>query len=240
MQLRIYHTVNEGLYLWNGKSGLLIDALHRGKRLGFSDTPERYIWMMRHEKNFFTKPNDLLFTHLHEDHFDPELVDDFLERYPDRIVYAPGLDRNNVQPVVLEHGIARLQIEEYEIYAFSTEHDGQAYVDCPHCSYLIRCGDECIWISGDAKLDVSLAGKIQRYASCQNCISDAFVMIYQISSRSGRDFLKALAPERIWLYHLPYETDDIYHYHAAAKQKCRQCEQEGLAVRIALPDSYID
>lgn len=47
MRLQIYHTVNSGLYLWNGKSGLLIDALHGGKGTGFSDTPDRYIQMMK-------------------------------------------------------------------------------------------------------------------------------------------------------------------------------------------------
>ena len=37
MELQIYHSVNEGLYLWNGTSGLLIDGLHRGREIGFSE-----------------------------------------------------------------------------------------------------------------------------------------------------------------------------------------------------------
>ena len=89
-------------------------------------------------KELFAKPNDLLFTHIHEDHYDQALVDEFQQRYPGRIVYAPGLDKDNIQPVVLEHGIARMQIEEYEVYAFTTVHDGKIYEDEPHCSYLIR------------------------------------------------------------------------------------------------------
>ena len=64
MELQIYHSVNEGLYLWNGTSGLLIDGLHRGREIGFSDTSEQYICMMRQGRSFFAKPNDLLFTHI--------------------------------------------------------------------------------------------------------------------------------------------------------------------------------
>ena len=60
--------------------------------------------MMRQGRSFFAKPNDLLFTHIHEDHYDQTLVNEFQQRYPGRIVYAPGLDKDNIQPVVLEHG----------------------------------------------------------------------------------------------------------------------------------------
>ena len=45
--------------------------------------------MMRQGRSFFAKPNDLLFTHIHEDHYDQALVDEFQQRYPGRIVYAP-------------------------------------------------------------------------------------------------------------------------------------------------------
>ena len=92
MELQIYHSVNEGLYLWNGTSGLLIDGLHRGREIGFSDTSEQYICMMRQGRSFFAKPNDLLFTHIHEDHYDPACHQwtSFSKRYPGRIVYAPG------------------------------------------------------------------------------------------------------------------------------------------------------
>ncbi len=239
MELQIYHSVNEGLYLWNGTSGLLIDGLHRGKDTGFSNTPERYIRMMRQEKSFFAKPNDLLFTHTHEDHYDRALVDEFMQKYPKRIVYAPGLDRNNIQPVVLEQGIARMQMEDYEVYAFTTVHDGKIYEDEPHCSYLVHWHECWIWISGDAVLAPELVDRIRIYAG-KNRIGKAFVMVYQISSESGKAFLKKLAPEQIRLYHLPYPEDDRYHFRNLAEQKCRQCEAEGLPVEMIASDSFID
>ena len=239
MELQIYHSVNEGLYLWNGTSGLLIDGLHRGRGIGFSDTSEQYICMMRQGRSFFAKPNDLLFTHIHEDHYDQALVDEFQQRYPGRIVYAPGLDKDNIQPVVLEHGIARMQIEEYEVYAVTTVHDGKIYEDEPHCSYLIRWKNRWIWVSGDAILVPELADRIRTYTGRDN-VWKAFVMVYQISSESGKAFLKKLAPEQICLYHLPYPEDDRYHFCNLAEQKRRQCKAEGLPVKMIESDSFID
>ena len=55
MKLQIFHTVNAGLYFWNGNSGLLIDGLHTGKGAGFSNTADRYIRMMEKGESFFGK-----------------------------------------------------------------------------------------------------------------------------------------------------------------------------------------
>lgn len=238
MNLQIYHTVNEGLYLWNGETGLLIDALHRGRGSGFSDTSDVYIRRMEQKKSFFQKPNDLLFTHTHGDHYDETLTDCFLKLYPGRHLFAPGLDRNNIQPVVLEEGVARMQMESYEIYVFTTEHDGLRFADYPHCSYLIRWEDTWIWVSGDARLTPILAEKIARYTRGDK-IEKVFVMVYQIAAKDGRDFLRKLSPKEIILYHLPYPEDDCYHFHKTAEQMCRKCEAEGIRVRTAETDRFI-
>ena len=64
------------------------------------------------------------------------------------------------------------------------------------------------------------------------------VMVYQISSESGKAFLKKLAPEQICLYHLPYPEDDRYHFCNLAEQKCRQCKAEGLPMKMIASDSF--
>jgi L-ascorbate metabolism protein UlaG (beta-lactamase superfamily) len=239
MKLRIYHTVNEGLYIWNGKSGLLIDALHGGREAGFSATPDRYIQMMRKRQGFFGQSNDLLFTHTHGDHYDPQLVREFLEINPDSSIYAPGLDSSNMQPVVLEEGIGRLQIREYTIYVVTTEHDGKQYAGYPHVSYLICWEGQSLWISGDALLVPELAERI-RQVSGQTRVDAAFVMIYQAGSKEGRTFLEQLSPERIYLYHLPYAEEDPYHYHRTAGLVVEKCKRKNLSVTILQPDHFIE
>lgn len=238
MKLQIYHTVNAGLYIWNGKSGLLVDALHGGKNLGFSDTPDRYVQMMERKESFFGQQNDLLFTHTHEDHYDPKLAERFLEMNPDSFIYGPGLDRSNVQPVVLETGSGLIQIRDYTIYTFKTEHDGKPYAGCPHCSYLVQFGGQCLWISGDAVLEASLADQVKAVCGGRQ-VDAAFVMVYQIGSKAGKEFLEKLSPNTSYLYHLPYKEDDVHNYYRLAQAVTERRSREGVHVTIPFPDSFI-
>lgn len=238
MKLQIYHTVNAGLYLWNGRSGLLIDALHGGKGVGFSDTSGRYVRMMQRKEAFFGQTNDLLFTHMHEDHYDEGLVKEFLELNPDSLVYGPGLDKSNIRPIPLEQGIGRLSIRDYTIYTYKTRHDGKAFAGCPHDSYLIEAGGELLWIGGDAALEVSLAEKVKK--SCKGRrLTLAFAMVYQIESRQGIEFLREVSSEKIYLYHLPYREDDCFHYYHMAEQALERCGQKGLDVILLKQDSFV-
>ncbi len=237
MELQIFHTVNAGLYLWNGHSGLLIDSLHAGRDAGFSNTANQYIRMMEKGESFFGKTNDLLFTHTHGDHYDGALVKRFLERYPDSLIYGPGLDRSRVQSVLLEKGVWRFQMRNYIIYAFATEHDGKIYADVPHYSYLVQSGRKRVWISGDAILTRPLADKVKGLCG-EGCYA-AFVMVYQPGSRSGREFLRTFSPEQIYLYHLPYREDDNFHYYRMAEDIMSQCAKEGIVINRLHPDSFI-
>ena len=238
MKLQIYHTVNAGLYLWNGRSGLLIDALHGGKRVGFSDTPQKYIGMMRRKEQFFRQDNDLLFTHTHEDHYDGELVQEFLVRNPDSLIYAPGLDRSKVQSVLLEKNIRRIRMRDYIIYAFSTEHDGKKFAGEPHNSYLVCSGEQSLWVGGDAVLYPEFFDQVKGVFP-DGRICAAFVMVYQLGGRHGREFLRRLSPERLYLYHLPYPEDDVFLYCRMAEDMMARCGQEGLPVRKLSADTFL-
>ncbi|MCI8940937.1 MAG: hypothetical protein HFH12_13270 [Dorea sp.] len=239
MKLQIYHTVNAGLYLWNGKTGLLIDGLHTGKEAGFSDTPERYIRMMEERKGFFGQTNDLLFTHTHRDHYNKGLTEKFLEKNPDSFIYGPGLDRNRVQSVLLEKGVFEARLRDYIIYAFETRHDGKDYAWVPHYSYLIQAGEKRLWISGDAALTPFLAEQVKALCGGAGCYA-AFVMVYQPGSRSGRKFLQSLLPENIYLYHLPYREEDGFHYYRMAETVTDKCRKEGIRIKRLRKDSFIE
>lgn len=236
MRMRIFHTVNAALYLWNGKSGLLIDALHRGREYGFSDTPERYVRMLERGEGFFSQAGDILLTHTHPDHYDAELVEEFLRRHPDSAIYAPGLDRSSLKPVILETGVFLLRIRKYEIFAFSTVHDGAGFEHCPHCSYLIRWNGQSLWVSGDALLEPALAEKVRRRNGGKGPDA-AFAMVYQVGRTQGERFLRALEPGKLWLYHLPYQEDDVYGYRRMAEDIVARCTRRGLEVRILPEDS---
>lgn len=238
MKLQIYHTVNSGLYFWNGKSGLLIDGLHTGKEAGFSNTAERYIQMIEKKEGFFGQMNDLLFTHTHRDHYNKKLADRFLERNPDSFIYGPGLDKKRVQSVLLEKGIWQIRMRDYIIYVFETKHDGKIYEEVPHYSYLVQAGGQRLWVGGDAILMPALADKVKDLCASAGCYA-AFVMVYQPGSRLGREFLRNLLPENIYLYHLPYREEDGFCYYHMAECVTDKCRKEGIVIKRLDLDSFI-
>ena len=236
MKLKIFHSVNAGLYLWDGKSGLLIDFLHGGKELGFSDT--KYADAMRNKQFYFRHSNDLLFTHFHGDHYDEKLVNEFLERTPGACLFGPGKHTENVNPVFLDEGVLEVQIQDYKIICFSTIHDGKQYEDVPHYSYLIQNGGDSVWVSGDASLDESVAEKMLPYN--QGKAPDAaFFIVYQIGCEAGRGFLKYLTESTLFLYHLPYKSDDVYRFRIMGERLLKRCEKIGCKVNILKHDDFI-
>lgn len=86
--------------------------------------------------------------------------------------------------------------------------------------------DRWSWVSGDAILVPELADRIRTYTGQDN-VWKAFVMVYQISSESGKAFLKKLAPEQICLYHLPYPEDDRYHFCNLQSRNAGSAKQKG-------------
>ena len=188
MKLQIFHTVNAGLYIWNGMSGLLVDALHGGSSDGFSDTREEYLSLMRNRKSFFGQTNDVLLTHLHPDHYDAALTEEYLELYPDSRIYGPGLPASNVWAEESEPGIWRLSMRGYTIHAFRTLHDGKPYEGESHLSYLITSNGQNLWISGDAVFTSEDVERVNRIAG-EREIDAAFVMVYQIGNRARQQIL---------------------------------------------------
>lgn len=107
------------------------------------------------------------------------------------------------------------------ILARDTRHDGARYREDPHQSYLIRMGGERFFVAGDAALRRADAADFAGFYP--EPVSAAFCNLYQLASPEGLDFLRALAPERIFLYHLPFQADDRYHYRQLARQAARAC-----------------
>ena len=88
-------------------------------------------------------------------------------------------------------------------------------------------------------LDASLAKKVKK--SCkEKRIDKAFVMVYQIESRQGTDFLRELCPEHIYLYHLPYLEDDRFHYYRMVDQALGRRRQEKITVALLKLDSFVE
>lgn len=237
MKPDVFGTVNAGLYFWNGKTGLFIDAIHKGKEIGFSDTPEEIIDQMINHKGIFGRKNDYLFTHTHEDHFDKELLNICRQEYPDCFISGPDEGMSNLTPVIVQDGVYELRIRDYHIWVFRTQHDGKQFCDCVCYAYLVEADNNNCLVCSDAILNMELLWRIRN--RCVGKVDKIFLNLYQLSSKVGRNFLHVLDPGELWLYHLPYKQDDLYHYWKLAAECTNRYAGEIQNVKVAHPMSKL-
>ena len=201
MHTAMFHSVNSGLFFCDGKNGLLVDGIHQGREEGCSPMPDFLSLQLRKNTGLFAHLTGVLFTHLHHDHYDEEGLESLLHGRPDLPVYGPRLRRGGALVRPIRANLRTVRMGGAYILARDTRHDGARYREDPHQSYLIRMGGERFFVA----------------------VSAAFCNLYQLASPEGLDFLRALAPERIFLYHLPFQADDRYHYRQLARQAARAC-----------------
>lgn len=233
MACRVFYTVNAGLYVQSDTHGLLIDGLH-GTEGGFSLTPPALTAQLLARTGMFSGTVDLAFTHLHGDHFDKGLLQEFLQHRACPRVYAPEPSVSNVSTKSLAKGIECADMGDISVKAFSTVHDGAPFAHQPHRLLCLQTqGKQCV-ICGDAILEPLLAKWIQMFCASQT--NAVFVNVYQLASESGMEFLRTLSPEHVFLYHLPFPEDDVYNYRNMAKSiAVRQGDVLGKQIQILEP-----
>ena len=237
MKTKIFHSANAGLYFWDGTLGLLVDGLYRGYSVGFSDLPPSMEHAARSGTGCFARLDGLLFTHLHPDHFDRELAQ-LVWRRGDLPVCAPELDHpaGMLRPICA--GTARLRIQHTYILARASVHDGPLFRDVPHRSYLLHTREENFFLAGDAILEPADAEFFRGYYG--GGITAAFVNLYQAVSPGGQDFLRRLAPQRIFLYHLPLPKDDRNNFWKLAEQAARDFPRDLPSLTILEQMAWVD
>ena len=218
MDIQIFHTVNSGLFLWDGKSGILVDGIHEGKTVGFSMMAEKWKNDLRHRTGLFQYTDGLLFTHYHPDHYEKVGVRRLTHSSNPPAFYAPGWSHGCRQIISLNAHMYHLTMGTAEIIAKDTLHDGEQFKNDRHQSFIICMNHTKLFIAGDAKLTLQDARDFQQ--KCHGNIDAAFVNLYQLTDPDAQECLRALHPSRIFLEHLPFKDDDQFHYGSLAKQVC--------------------
>ena len=238
MTTAIFHSVNAGLYFWNGGKGVLVDGIHRGIDEGLSLMPEFLLMQLRQRSGLFAHLDALVFTHLHPDHYDRDLVAQLLRGQPQLPVLGPGLQRGEALVRPIKPGLRQARANGIYLLAEDTEHDGAAFQGTPHQSYLLYLNGECFFIAGDAVLHPEDAVDLRSFYGVP--IAAAFLNLYQLGSPEGQDFVRLLAPERVFLYHLPFAPDDICHYRQLARQVLKRCPADLPPVERLAHMSWVD
>lgn len=233
----LFHTVNAGLYVRSGDRGLLIDAFHNDGRAGFSSTPKAVLRQMTAHTGIFTCQNDLVFTHLHGDHFDSKLVRRVYSEYPGVRICAPGIDGGGAASAKLQDGVVWTDLGEIQLALIPSIHEGAEYVDQPHNMILVQAGTYHCLACGDALLDEKLAEKVN--ALFMGRINSVFVNPFQLIRPEGQAFLRCLSPDSTWMYHLPFPEDDVYLYRKIAQTAIQRLPKSVNAVEILEPMQFI-
>lgn len=216
MNLSIFHSVNSGLYLWDGNHGLLIDGIHDGIDQGLSPMPEALVNQLETHSGLFAHTDGILFTHLHSDHFLHSALTRLLDRSDNFSVYGPNLPENQARIRPIRPGLSQIRMSSAKILAQNTTHDAKQFQNTPHCSYLVQMGGDVIFIAGDAVLSPKDASDFSQFYPQE--IDAAFCNVFQFISLSCLDFLRILQPKRLFLYHLPHKKDDRFMYHSLVKR----------------------
>ncbi len=160
----------------------------------------------------------VLFTHLHKDHFSPELTWEFLRRHTIKGLILPCSGRLELQSFfsdLQEVGIpcAVLTRDTFKtvfhlssgvrISAFRTLHLGENYHDVLHFCYLIACGEKKLLFTADADYTrerFSFLGAERLHAAFVNPL-----LFCDLQRR--RFFHGTLSADAVVVYHLPLSAE---------------------------------
>lgn len=225
--MTVFYTVNTGVCLQNESGMIIIDAIHQGKDVGFSNMPEMLWQKLR-------QPLLSLWTHLHPDHFDAKGADCLAEMLPEAMLWAPEYVGTNVTPQKIAEGIIAIQQGTMTVYLIKAVHDGRKFAEVPLYVPVVTDGRQCCVLATDALITETLIRKI-RFV-CPQIIDSLFINLYQWGSKEQRRLLLTLPSKQIYLYHLPFPEDDSLHWKEWAQKLITQAN-ETREVKI-LPPLY--
>ncbi len=210
--LDIFYSVNASLYLTNGRTALLIDGIHNGRAEGFSAMPEGMMDRIMDGTGMFERLDGLLFTHLHQDHYDETAVRAVMARRPELALWGPQMEPRGLSDQRDIPGGEEFRIGDFRIFAYQTDHSGKVFADEVHYSFLIRdeWSGEQIFVGGDAVFSPELAERVTEDAGGAGTVDAAVLMIYQLIEKPSIAFLTRLAPKRLLMYHHPLKEDPAY------------------------------
>ena len=185
------------------------------------------------------KPDILIFTHEHADHFCADYVKEAWEQNPALHIYST----KNTVDVLKENGIPMqnlhcvgdaevLDIDALQFGFLYTTHEGEQYSDIPNLTLLIKNEDKHLVVTGDAMPCQEL---FERIATWSSHIDWFFAPFPYVGLRSTRKLMKEyLDIENIFVLHQPRPEADVQNWVANTKRVCESAK-DGLPAPI-FPD----
>lgn len=203
-------SVNAGISLYTEGLKIWVDALHDRKVPGFSTlTPE--LRDMLFDAAAFQNPDVIAFTHCHPDHFSETLCQEAVCRFPKARLILP--ERRFPNQLLLRGGEVIVPAGERRLTFRKLTHEGPEYAEVLHYGLMIEDGGENILVLGDCALQ---GGELETWIAGRP-LDTVFAPFPWLTLPGPRAFLsRVLRPRHLFLYHLPLEKDDDWHYRRAA------------------------
>lgn len=219
--LHIRYTVNCSLLLWTDHTKILVDGIHGSAGL-FSEMSEQTVQSLTDG----TAPCDgidwLIFTHGHADHFDWKQTQRFMKTHHiDGIALPPesgytdccltdieealeGRETRFLHAPLKKWQTDTFRAGDFEVTQICVPHSGKEYHGIRNTTLMIRAGETQIYIGGDG----DYADKAHRDVLAGSKIDYAFFNPFYQLFYTGRKMVESLDIGKVFIYHLPYPSDD--------------------------------
>ena len=240
-------SANAGISITFGGKRIWVDALHKapaGTPDGYSHvTPE--MWQQMQSDDAFADPDIICFTHLHPDHYSEEMMLQAATTYSKAGLILPeGISTLNGKPktqngrpntLLLTGRQVVLRSDDLTMRFVRLPHEGAHYRDVVMYGLILSAGGKSILIGSDCETaSERLIDFLQSGLKSQSDLKQspelqagvridlAILPFPWITLRKGRAFLEErLQPKHLFLYHLPFEEDDINGYREATQRALR-------------------
>ena len=213
---QITYVGNMGVLIENETLGILIDGLHKKYKAAYQYPPERLVTTLIGKEHPYQPPIQLLLnTHIHKDHFDAELVLEFLKENPEAKLLGPAqtaealvdlgtaqhLDTSVYEVKTIDYTIQEYTLHDVQIKAFFIDHANPArHSATKNVGFLIKLDGKNILHLGDAAMDASIFSQLNLKTEA---IDLAIIPDWLAMSRSGANIIKTyIAAKQLLITHI--------------------------------------
>ncbi|NAS32860.1 hypothetical protein GTQ40_17915 [Flavobacteriaceae bacterium R38] len=152
----VTYTGNMGVLITHNNTSVWIDGLHKKYGDDYLFPPQELVEKLTKGQGTYSPPSLLLFTHKHGDHYNHELINNYLESHPKSIVVGPGQvgkmikdDKNFAKVLTDDYSKQEFFHQDIKIRAFKMDHAGDRHISIENVGHLVSIGGKNLLHVGD-------------------------------------------------------------------------------------------
>ncbi len=205
-KVTVTYVANEGVFVSDGTSGVLIDALFGEGVEGYARLAPNVLEQMETAKPPYDTVRLVLVTHRHRDHFNAASIVRHLEHNPGAMLVAPANAAELVEDAAKDFDTirdrtrfhtpppgetAKIEHAGLTVESFFVSHGSGRFAKVHNLGHIVTIGGKRVLHLGDAELDEGAFGPVRTFAKN---IDIACVPYWWLISKAGRDFVAEALP----------------------------------------------